>query len=459
MPTLPQSVRARTTLWAALVVGVSLVAASWGLLVTLEHSLVSNRDDLSRARAVDIAGQAASGSLPRLLSDIGDDSVGQVVDTSGHVLAESSSLGRFRPISLFAPPERSAAVVTMHGIPDDNQTEDYRVWALRASTSHGPVTVYVGNSLESVSEAVSTLRRSLFVGIPLMLVLLALGTRVLIGRALRPVEAIRTRVESISDADLDRRVPVPASSDEVARLAATMNDMLARLETASRRQREFVADASHELQSPLAAFRTQLEVAQVHPGGVDWEHLCADLLAGSDQMERLVRDLLFLAREDAGDYAAGVEPVDLDDVVLEEVSRLQAYHPVRIDTSQVSAAPLRGRRDDLSRLVRNVLENAVRHARSRVLVTLGADGCEAQLSIADDGPGVPADQRDRVFERFARVEGSRTRSGGGTGLGLSIAKVIAERHRGSIAFLAPHSDVPGACFAIRLPLDIDMPAT
>ncbi len=448
------SVRTRITVLASVIVGLTLIAAAAGLLLTLQHSLVSNRDDLSRARAVDLANQAADGSLPKLLTEVGEDSLAQVVDSEGRVLAASSGLVGQGPISSFVPEDSGPEVRTLRGVPDDSETEDFRVWVLRASTTDGEVTVFVGTSLESLSEAVSTLRRSLLVGIPILLLVLAVATRVMVGRALRPVEDIRAEVAAISGSALDRRVSVPPSADEVARLAVTMNDMLDRLEAASSRQKEFIGDASHELQSPLTAFRAQLEVALAHPQGVDWTTLAGDLLVDSDRMERLVHDLLFLAKEDAGQPIRLDEPVDLEMVVLEEVSRLAARTPVVFDTSLVSPAPTQGNRQELSRLMRNVLENAARHARSRVKIELEARSAEIMIAVTDDGHGIPPDHEARIFERFARIEGARARSDGGTGLGLAIARAIAARHGGAISVDASPragADLAGARFVIRLP--------
>lgn len=448
------SVRTRITVLASVIVGLALIAAAAGLLLTLQHSLVSSRDDLSRARALDLANQAADGSLPRLLTEVGEDSLAQVVDSEGRVLAASSGLVGQGAIDSFVPAGSGPELRTLRGVPDDSETEDFRVWVLGAATPDGAVTVFVGTSIESLSEAVSTLRRSLLVGIPMLLLLLAAVTRVMVGRALRPVEDIRAEVAAISGSALDRRVSLPPSTDEVARLAVTMNDMLDRLEAASSRQKEFIGDASHELQSPLTAFRAQLEVALAHPQGVDWPALASDLLVDSDRMERLVHDLLFLAKEDAGQPVRLDEPVDLEMVVLEEVSRLAARTHVAFDTSLVSPAPTQGNRQELTRLVRNVLENAAKHARSRVAIELASRAEEIMLAVTDDGPGIPPDHEARIFERFARIEGARARSEGGTGLGLAIARAIAARHGGAISVGAaprPGAEWAGACFVIRLP--------
>ena len=446
------SVRARTTLLACAVVAVTLIAGAVGLLATLEHSLTTNRDELSRTQLSTLAAQAADGSLPGVISDIGENSVAQAFLETGQVLTASSGLVGHGPVLSTMPASSTPRLVTLDGVPDDSETETYRVWVMRVKSPSGPVGVLVGASLESVSEAVSTLRRALIIGIPLMVALLALSMRIMVGRALRPVEDIRTEVAAITDKALDRRVPVPHKEDEIGRLADTMNDMLDRLEAASRRQQEFVADASHELQSPLAAFRTQLEVALTHPAGVEWSALAADLLTDSDRMERLVADLLFLARADATGGEPSENPVDLDVVVLEEVTRLRASDNVRVDTSAVSGAATRGSREELSRLVRNVVENAVSHARSCVTIALSETAHGVQLVVSDDGPGVPEEHRDRIFDRFARVEGARVRDAGGTGLGLSIARAIAQRHHGSVVLESGRiASQAGAHFVVLLP--------
>jgi len=208
-----------------------------------------------------------------------------------------------------------------------------------------------------------------------------------------------------------------------------------------------VADASHELQRPLAAIRTQVEVALAHPDRADWRALGADLLVDCDQMERLVRDLLFLARDGVAPAAPARQLLDLDDVVLEECARARSSTGLRIDSREVSAAPVRGDADELRRLIRNLLDNAVHHARSGIVVSLAqADGL-TRLDIVDDGPGVPLSERERIFDRFHRSDAARSH-GEGTGLGLAIALSVARRHAGTLEVL----DSPGgAHFALTLP--------
>ncbi len=440
----------RTTVLATALSALALLAGSVLLLATLDRSLDTTGDTLARGRVHDLAAQAVDGTLPDTRATIDGEGVGQVFGTGGRVLAASPNITGRGPIIDAPPPSSKPVLRIVHDAPDDDQTEDYRLWVQTVPVADGHVTVLAGTSLESVGEASRTLRRALAVGVPVLLLLLTSGTWLGVGRTLRPVEAIREEVTGITDDDLGRRVPVPPTGDEVARLAVTMNEMLDRLEDASRRQRDFVADASHELQSPITALRTQLEVALEHPGD-EWPELARRLLSDTDEMERLVRDLLFLARS-SDDRLPASTWVDLDDVVLEEVARVRPGTSVVLDTQGVSAAPVTGDADELRRLVRNLLENAVRHARTAVHVRLSADPDGVRLEVADDGPGVDADDRDRIFDRFWTTDGARGR-GSGSGLGLAIARQIAMRHGGSLVLAA---DDPGARFVLVLPAGHDV---
>jgi len=442
-----RSVRARTTLLATAVVAVALAVGSVGLVATVTRALSGSDDDVARARATVLAAELAAGSLPREVAGLGDDSLAQVVAADGRVLASSPNLTGRPAVSDVRPSGSAPEVRTLRDLPDEegeDEDEDYRVWMLAAHTPEGEdAVVYVGPSLESAQEAGSQLVGGLLLGVPLLVVLLAAALWLIVGRALRPVEAIRRRVATLGAADLDQRVPVPDTRDEVARLAETMNAMLARLEEADTRQREFVADASHDLQSPLTAQRVELEVALSDPAA-DWPAVARGALAEGSRMEALVRDLLFLARTDSVRHERTGRLVDLDDVVREEVDRARVASPVPI-TSSLDAAPVRGHGDDLSRLVRNLLGNATAHATSAVTVTLESEGSQVVLRVADDGAGVPESDRDRVFERFVRLDPARRRTDTGTGLGLAIVRSVALAHGGSARL------VEAATVEVRLP--------
>jgi signal transduction histidine kinase len=429
---LRDSLRLRTTVLALGIVGLALLVGGLALLAVLRHSLNISGDDVARARAVEIATLASAGNLPRVVHEPNEDDIVQVVDADRRVLS-GTLRGGTTPVTNFVPTGTTPAVHTVNDVPDDGLERDaYRVWALHADTAEGPVTVYIGTSLETVTDTMATVRHALLVGGAALLVLLVVATLAMINRALRPVERIRAQVAEISGGALDLRVPVPDSDDEIARLAETMNAMLDRLESASDLQRQFVADASHELQSPLASFRAQLEVSLAHPELTDWPETARLLAEDSARLEQLVRDLLFLAREDHGQPAAPHTPVDLDDIVLDEAARLRSHCAVRIDTVEVSAAPVLGNRGDLARLVRNLVDNAAAHAASVVRLRLSTVDGTVCLVVEDDGPGVAPGEQKRLFDRFYRSDGARGRAEGGTGLGLAIAQAIAEDHAGRI---------------------------
>jgi signal transduction histidine kinase len=236
--------------------------------------------------------------------------------------------------------------------------------------------------------------------------------------------------------------------DEIGLLARTMNTMLARLETATERERRFVADASHELRSPLAAIRAQLEVDLAHPDTSDWRHSYDEVLDEIGRMQRLVDDLLVLARADHATLRPTRRTVDLDDLVLIECRRVRAHSTVDIDATAVSGGQVEGDAELLARALRNLLDNAVRHARATVHVSLHESAGTVTLEVADDGPGIAADQRASIFERFARGDDARARTDGGTGLGLAITREIVTAHHGRIWIEDAN---PGARFVVTIP--------
>jgi len=455
-----RSVRARITVLATVVVSAALLIGVAGLLVVMQRALEHSGDEVARERVSSLLALAEDGVLPPTIREAAEDDLSQVVGADGAVLASSLSLAGRAPIASFSPDVGQMAVRNI-SIDDGVETEDYRVWAGATTVNGQRQVAYVGRNLDTAHEAVATARGVLLAGLPLLVIGVAVGAWVLTGRALRPVEAIRRQVADISARDLSQRVEAPPTSDEIERLSHTMNDMLDRLQTASDRERRFVADASHELQSPLATFRTQLELARGEPDGMD-ASTRADMLDTTVQMERLVRDLLFLARTDheTGRSNGSSEPrpmvdLDLDDIVLEEAARLAAQTPLPIDLHEVSAAPLVGHPEALRRAVRNLLENAARHARSRVSVELAADDGVVRLVVVDDGPGVPEEDRERVFERFARVDDARSRSEGGTGLGLAIVASVVHEHEGEVR--VERAPAGGARFVVELPAQPNRP--
>jgi signal transduction histidine kinase len=447
----PASIRARLTAAACLVVAGALLVGAAVILTVLRHTLDENLDDAAVQRAKDVALQVRNGTLDTPLAVHGDeDAFIEVRDAKGRAVARTSNLKQDVPIARFRPEDDDPEIRTQK-IPVRGEEDDFRIVGLNAQgTAYGAVTIYVVASLDRVKETAMAVRHLLWWGVPLLVALVGAIAWFVVGRALRPVESMRTEVAEITAQDLGRRVPVPTARDEIGRLATTMNDMLDRLQQSAERERRFVADASHELQSPLASSRADLEVALAHPESTEWEETARAVVADNERMTRLVGDLLFLAQsDDNGAPRARRSLVDLDDVVREEVSRLRAPEGLIVDVSGVRPAEVRGDADQLARVVRNLLENASRYARSAITVTVSTNGTgRTELAVADDGPGVPADQRDRIFERFARLDDSRSRATGGTGLGLAIAREIVESHRGTIDL---DRTAPGARFVVDFP--------
>ena len=316
----------------------------------------------------------------------------------------------------------------------------------QVAVSSGSLSIAIATPLTEVRRSVDTLARSLWVGTPGLIILVGLVAWVLVGRALRPVEAIRAQVDEITATTMHRRVPVPNTDDEVARLARTMNGMLDRLEGASARQRAFVSDASHELRSPVSTIRAELEVASADADQADWAEVAQRTLGETDRLGRLVDDLLALARLDEAQGPPKRVPVDLDDLVLEESTRT---HRVPVRTAGVSAGRVAGDARQLTQVVRNLVDNAQRHAATQVAVTLRREDDELVLVVDDDGPGIPEAERENVFDRFTRLDEGRGRADGGAGLGLAVVRRVVEHHGGTVSVVS--SDLGGARFVVRLP--------
>jgi signal transduction histidine kinase len=263
------------------------------------------------------------------------------------------------------------------------------------------------------------------------------------------VEEVRAEVERIGGDDLGRRVPVPETADEISRLATTMNDMLARLEQAARQQRQFTSDASHELRGPLTRLRAELELALGNPDADTPVERYRRLLDDTAALQTLVEDLLFLARWDSSPHEPSGEAVDLDDLVLAEAQRLRAEGRLAVDTTRVGPARTYGEARHLARALRNLTENASRHARTTIYLGSREMDGHCHLVVADDGPGVPPEQHEVIFERFVRLDEARSRDDGGYGLGLAIVREIVIRHAGTVGVTGLESG--GACFTITLP--------
>lgn len=442
-----RSVRVRVTALATIVVAIVLVVSGVALVV-IQRSELSDSLDRELVRRLDrVEDELASSPVEevarRFAAPTGEDEILQFNSLTGGVLAVSSNLDGD---SIDGVPMDSFATVDVPSVDDDS----FRAAARRMVAGDTEVVAVVALTTDDVLEGTQTLTTALVIVLPMVLALLGAVIWRLIGRTLQPVEAIRSEVASIDSTDLHRRVPVPASGDEIARLARTMNSMLDRLEEANRRQQRFVGDASHELRGPLTRIRTVLEV-DLTAAAVDPVRTHAELLEEVVGMERLVDDLLHLAQADHGAVLSQRIAFDLDDIVLEECRRLRGGR-VDIDTRGVSGATVVGDPAQLRRAVRNLVDNAVRHAESSVIVHLVETG-EVDLLVEDDGPGIAEEDRAAVFDRFARLDSARSSAAGGTGLGLAITKEIVERHGGAITIR--ESAMGGAAFRVTLPADDD----
>ena len=448
LPPLVASVRFRITAAATAVVLLALVVSGFALVSLQRHVLTGNIDTTIRLRADDIELLLLSGSLPETVA-VADDEVAvvQIVGASGTIVAESANMAGAPPILPDQPAPGTTIIKQVSELPVDD--EEFRILVRTIDAPGGPLTLLVAGSLDQVHESTDSLSAILRIGIPLLAVVVAAGSWLVVGRALSPVEAIRREVATITAQGLSRRVPEPRTADEIGRLARTMNGMLGRLEDARIRQDRFVADAAHELRSPLATMRTQIEVDLAHPDSSDLETTMTALRDETERLQRLVDDLLLLARNDAGLPLARATAVDLDDIILAEARRLRGTSQVAFDTSNVSAGQVQGDPGQLTRAVGNLLDNGARHARGRVSIALKEDDDQVLLTVTDDGGGVPPEDRDRIFDRFVRLDGARGRSDGGSGLGLAITRAIAEGHGGTISVEAATGG--GACFVLRLP--------
>jgi signal transduction histidine kinase len=441
------TVRFRVTALAMIVVAVVLVLTGAAILIHQRRVMTDGLDE-----AIGVEADALARDLDALPPDLppvlDDDGFAQVV-RGDRVVAATANIVDRPPV--VGPPSRGSHVGTVDGVVDGAPA--FRVLSRSVGTGADLATIHVGASLEDVDDAAAVLLRSLLVALPVVVALLGVLVWTLVGRTLAPVEGIRSGVDAISASALDRRVPDPRTDDEIGRLARTMNAMLGRLEASSRRQQQFVADASHELRSPLTRIRSEIEVDLARPDVADLQATHRSVLAEATELQRLVDDLLLLARIDAGAEPVERRPVDLDDVVLRQIRAIRdGGDPVAvaIDARQVSAAQVLGDDRQLGRAVGNLVDNAVRHATRTVTLAVHEEDGEAVLTVANDGPCIPPDQRERIFDRFTRVDGARVRDDGGAGLGLAITRDLFERHGGTVR--VDPGVTEGARFVVRLPL-------
>jgi signal transduction histidine kinase len=488
------------------VVGLCVGLLAGGLALVAALGLVLQRSvdgELDRT-ASDVAALVNADALPQPVPVTGTSLV-QVVDSSYRVRAASIDGDQLVP--MLRPAELAQARRGERLFIDGDRlglTGPVRVVAVPAGPPSDPQTVIVARPMYDVVRGVDVIRTTLLVVFPLLVVVLAAVAWRVIGASLRPVETLRRSAEEITGTGQSTRLPVPRGHDEIHRLAITLNGMLDRLDRGRARQREFVADAAHELRSPLANIRTQLEVARRLGHDTDWPALADDLLADTTRLSTLVDDLLLLARTDSSPTLRRPEPVELRSLVSRVAARYPSVADRAVEVGEAGSAvgvgeagatvgvgeagsavgvgetgptvevrgagpsdrvaetepagnsgpecPVwtSGEPDALARVVANLLDNAVRHARSRVVVEVEVEDPGALITITDDGPGIPAADRERVFERFARLDDGRARDAGGAGLGLAIVRELVRRHRGTVRL---GDAQPGLRVEVRLPLE------
>jgi signal transduction histidine kinase len=437
------NVRVRVTAAALLAVGCALVFSAGFIEGSLQH----DRQHILMMTAQEAASEVAdfnpshASTLTFPPNQTLQSGLVQVI-RNGKVVGASRQLAKVPP--LWQPGE---PVVQQNTYVFAGQATDAHVVAVPLKVAGSSSVVVVVTSLDQYDHLLRYVRQLLGVGTPILLAVVGLICWVIVGRALRPIEAMRREVTEIATIPGTHRVAEPATDDEVGRLARTLNSMLDRIEASAARERRFVSDASHELRSPIANIRTEIEVALHHPQRADWRSVATDVLAENDRMARLVEELLFLARSDEGSLQRPVGSSDLAEVAVEVVSAASASQPpvlLRAEPTPVAMPEIY-----VERIVVNLVENARRFANSRVEVFVGHRSGFGVLEVRDDGPGVPVAERGRIFERFVRLDEARDREFGGFGLGLAIVADLCRAYGGT----AEVGDAsPGAVFTLRLPL-------
>ena len=444
------SVRTRAALAAVLALAPLTTAAAVAGVLVQRHELRQATSLVAEEQARSVANSlrdVRAGTLSGTLG--GEETLVQVVGPSG-VLNASLGLSGREPLVETPPPggvTRTQVAALVAG-----EEDTYLVVATGVPGSD--TYVVAARSLESAEAATSSTTRLFLIGVPVLVVLVGLLSWVLAGRALAPVEHLRRRASEITSTGTGVRLPEVATGDEIERLAATLNEMLERLDASTRAQRQFVADASHELRSPVASIRAVMEVSATT--ATDPAELRADVLAETERLAHLVDGLLALARRDAtrpDRTAAPADEVDLSELVTEAAARPRR---VPVDVHADGACVVKADARALSTLLVNLLDNAERHATTAVAVSLVRDRStgDVELAVTDDGSGVPPADRERIFDRFTRLDEARTRDAGGAGLGLAIARATAEDLGGTLVCEQPQgrTGAAGARFVLTLPV-------
>jgi signal transduction histidine kinase len=470
-----RGLRARVTLTAAAGLLVAIVAADLLLFNTLRVALTRSVDDSARQGATEVAALINANRLPDPVPVAAGTITVQVLDRAGRITDVSAGADRLVPLlslSSAMVSARTGQAITLNG-PPFGMPSVLRVIAVPADDGD---LVVAAVPYSSAGDSLSVVAKALVFGTPLLFILFAGAIWLAVGSTLRPIGLLRRGAADVTATGVPCDLPVPEARDEVRSLALTLNDMLSRLAAAQQRQRDLVSDTAHELRSPIASIRAQLEVALDHPSGQDWASTARDVHADVLRLARLAEDLLLLARLD--EQARGVRPIGAAGAAgavrtggavrggartgtdLAELARSAAtrYGGARVPVIAECPADclVAGDRDSLDRLLVNLLDNAVRYAKSRVTVAVRREGEWAVLTVTDDGPGIPAADLERAFDRFARLDTARNRDGdeaGGAGLGLAIVRATAQAYGGDVRLepAAPDSPLPGIRAVVRMP--------
>jgi signal transduction histidine kinase len=445
-------VRMRSAAAAATVVALASVLTGVALVFAAHLILLDNVDQAAAQRADQVAAALGDAAVATVHAAIRptprDRTVVQVLDAAGRVVAGSAAVGEVNPMSPLRPAAGEELREERKIVA--SREDPFRIAAVGVATPRGTYVVLAGQSVEEVAEGTAAAVAAVLIGMPLLTVIVGAATFMFVGRSLRPVDAMRRQAEAITASSLHTRLPVPAANDEISALATTMNTMLDRIETAAAARRRFVAGASHELRSPLSTIHTGLDLLRTARLPADSGAHVARLHRESKRLARLIDDLVLLARVDESGLHVRHEDVDLDDLVYAERDRIASVRPQLTVEASIRPARVTGDPHHLQRALRNVVDNAVRHARHRLTLRLAPVPGAVEIVVGDDGPGIPAADRERVFDRFVRLDKDRSRTGGGTGLGLPITRDIVVAHGGTVTM----AEAPGggATVRIRLPL-------
>ncbi|WP_028062316.1 sensor histidine kinase [Solirubrobacter soli] len=424
--------RFKLTLAFTGVMAVLLTGAGIALSVLVANNLDNTIDDGLEARAGDAAAVVAARNGGGSALDSTGESFAQVLDAEGTVIDTTTGAGA---ASLL---DHASVMQVRHGddVIVERRTGDgasVRLLARPVRADRTQEIVVVGEPLAQRERALGALHALLAIGGPIALLIASVVGYVLAAAALRPVERMRRHAAAVTAAGTSERLPVPPTNDEIGRLGRTLNEMLARLEVAFKRERAFVSDASHELRTPLAILRTELELAL--RGTHTKEELEDALRSAAEEAERLsslAEDLLVIARSDQGRLPVHPEPLVAGEVLQRVAGRFQTRakverRPITADPSEgvsLNADPAR-----IEQALANLVDNALTYGHGNVVLSARRENGCVELHVFDEGPGFPPDFLPRAFERFTRADEARTR--GGTGLGLAIAAAVAGAHGGS----------------------------